>query len=305
MNPLVSVIIPVFNRAHTLAPAIESVKAQGLNIEIIIVDDGSTDQSAKSIRELAEHDSSIRPYILEKNMGGGYARNVGIDAAQGDWIAFLDSDDIWLKDKLKLQLATLLAESNSKPALCFTNLLVDFHDSQPLKPWNTEEYNAGDNVKAYILDKAQVVQTSTILMSANAAKAIRFNDSLRRHQDIDFVLRCQQAGLTFAYVPECLVKYSADPKANRVSKRVNATPSLVWLEVAKEYLTQSEIDAFYLKHVFDMHFKDKAISALVRGIKSINSVQETLLEFTIRVLKLLTPVSFKTSYKKLLNKSVN
>src|ERR1700753_1936926 len=101
--PLVSVVIPTYNRAGLIATAIESVFAQTYpNLEIIVVDDGSVDGTADVFRDLDQASSSswgkvprIR-YLYQKNMGQSCARNTGIAAAQGDWIAFLDSDDYWL-----------------------------------------------------------------------------------------------------------------------------------------------------------------------------------------------------------------
>ncbi len=98
--PYVSVIIPTFNRAHHISRAIDSVLAQDLhNFELIVVDDGSTDNT----RELVEvYGDSLR-YIVQGNQGPGAARNAGVNQATGEWIAFLDSDDVWLPNKLAQQ----------------------------------------------------------------------------------------------------------------------------------------------------------------------------------------------------------
>jgi glycosyltransferase involved in cell wall biosynthesis len=292
MNSLVSVIIPVHNRATQLIDAVTSIQSQHSNVEIIIVDDASTDNSVLVIRELAESNLRIKFKLLEINKGGGYARNVGIDLARGDWIAFLDSDDVWLPGKLQAQLAALQV-CHGAASLCFTNLVVDFHNNTPIQPWNTQSFTAGDSVKQFLLRQHQVVQTSTIVMSATAAKKIRFNDTLQRHQDIDFVLRCEMANLNFIYVDENLVRYSADPNAARVSKRVNATPSLQWLEIAKDYLTAYESDAFYLQHVFDIHFKDKPIEAIHRSWHGVTNNSQSIVEFIARISRQIVPQSIK------------
>jgi glycosyltransferase involved in cell wall biosynthesis len=98
--PLVSVIIPVYNRDRYLAEAIESIFAQTYPaIELIVVDDGSTDRSA----EIAQSYPVI--YHFQPNGGIGSARNTGIALATGEFLAFLDSDDIWVTDKLAKQMA--------------------------------------------------------------------------------------------------------------------------------------------------------------------------------------------------------
>lgn len=100
-NHLISVIIPTYNRAHYICEAIDSALAQTYkNIEIIVVDDGSTDNTKDIIHQL--YNSKVT-YILQKNAGPSSARNNGIKHSKGDLIAFLDSDDVWLPEKLEKQ----------------------------------------------------------------------------------------------------------------------------------------------------------------------------------------------------------
>jgi glycosyltransferase involved in cell wall biosynthesis len=100
--PLVSVIIPVYNCDRYLAEAIESVLAQTYrSIEIIVIDDGSTDNSAT----VAASFGSLVRYYFHQNSGLGASRNRGIELANGEFCAFVDSDDLWTEDKLSLQMA--------------------------------------------------------------------------------------------------------------------------------------------------------------------------------------------------------
>ncbi|GAB5500683.1 MAG: glycosyltransferase [Pseudohongiellaceae bacterium] len=102
MAETVSVIIPSFNRRHCLPRALDSVLAQTVPaLEIIVVDDGSSDGT----RSLIASDYPQVTYLWQPNRGVSAARNAGIEAARGDWLAFLDSDDEWLPSKLELQLA--------------------------------------------------------------------------------------------------------------------------------------------------------------------------------------------------------
>lgn len=106
-SPLVSVIIPVYNCDRYLAQAIESVLNQTYQpLEIIVIDDGSTDNSA----EVAKHfDSSVR-YYYQTQSGAATARNYGTELAKGNFFAFLDADDFWVKDKLTLQMQVFASE---------------------------------------------------------------------------------------------------------------------------------------------------------------------------------------------------
>ncbi|MGH7884319.1 MAG: glycosyltransferase family 2 protein, partial [Thermodesulfobacteriota bacterium] len=109
--PLISVIIPTYNRAHFLPEAIESIRKQNyLSIEIIIVDDGSTDNTKQLVQNLGK---SIK-YIYQENKGPAAARNAGLRGVNGEIIGFLDSDDLWPPNKLKLQLSTLLNSSTTE-----------------------------------------------------------------------------------------------------------------------------------------------------------------------------------------------
>lgn len=105
ISSLVSVITPVFNCSRFIGKSIESVQAQThVDWELICVDDGSTDGSGEIVQSYAERDSRIRLIRLDVNSGAAVARNAGLESASGRYIAFLDSDDLWLPLKLEIQL---------------------------------------------------------------------------------------------------------------------------------------------------------------------------------------------------------
>jgi len=105
-NPLVSVIVPVYNGEEYLGEAIESIISQTYDpLEIIVVDDGSTDSS----REIILSFPQIK-YIYQENKGHAAARNQGIKASKGDFIAFLDADDFWVPEKISMQISEFIAD---------------------------------------------------------------------------------------------------------------------------------------------------------------------------------------------------
>lgn len=112
-TPTISVVIPAYNRADVLPRAVASVLGQTLPpLEVIVVDDSSTDETERVVREL---DPELVRYVrLQSRSGAQAARNRGIAEARGDWVAFQDSDDEWLPDKLERQMA-LLAERDFDP----------------------------------------------------------------------------------------------------------------------------------------------------------------------------------------------
>ena len=124
LRPLVSVVIPTYNRAQQTIAAIESVLAQTYpRFEIIIVDDGSTDGSGDVIqRFIRDRTNGHHPmsFISQPNQGASTARNTGIANAQGEYIAFLDSDDLWVPEKLEWQVRAL-EELKNECSVCFTD----------------------------------------------------------------------------------------------------------------------------------------------------------------------------------------
>lgn len=105
-NPLISIITPCFNGHHYIAHTLKSVLAQTYtHWELIIIDDHSSDQTLAVVEELAKNDARVQVVRLLQNSGPAKARNVGLDLATGNYIAFLDSDDLWMPNKLERQLA--------------------------------------------------------------------------------------------------------------------------------------------------------------------------------------------------------
>ncbi|MDR6854118.1 teichuronic acid biosynthesis glycosyltransferase TuaG [Variovorax guangxiensis] len=123
----VSVIIPCFNAARFIAETIESVLAQTYSsFELMVIDDKSTDGSAELVESYARIDPRVRLIRMPKNAGAPAApRNLGLVAARGEWVAFLDADDLWHPRKLELQMQALNAHS----ALMCSTQMKDFRDS--------------------------------------------------------------------------------------------------------------------------------------------------------------------------------
>jgi len=128
MNDKVSIVTPSYNSQRFIKDTIDSVFAQTYeNWEMIIVDDNSKDNSVEYIKELIKNNSKIKLISLEKNVGAAEARNIALDEAQGRYVAFLDSDDIWLEDKLQEQLSFM---TKNEYAFTFTSYMTFSEDGQ-------------------------------------------------------------------------------------------------------------------------------------------------------------------------------
>jgi len=161
-KPHVSVVIPTHNRANLVTRAVDSVLGQTYaDYEIIVIDDGSTDNTREVLQPYAD---KIR-YIYQDNAGVSAARNAGIRQAQGKWIAFLDSDDQWLPDKLALQIQ-LVQEAGIK--VCFTEVIwqTDARSQKMLEANKTSKNNGRifDEPLDLILDNVLPNAIQTILV---------------------------------------------------------------------------------------------------------------------------------------------
>lgn len=108
-SPLVSIVMPAYNAADFIAESISSVQNQTYaNWELLVIDDGSTDNTTNVVDHFHQEDPRIRNIPLPVNQGAGFARNIGIKASEGDFISFLDADDLWKPHKLTTQLDFML-----------------------------------------------------------------------------------------------------------------------------------------------------------------------------------------------------
>jgi glycosyltransferase involved in cell wall biosynthesis len=191
-----SVIVPVFNRANTLGEALRSVLAQtDQDFEIIVVDDGSKDDPLSVVKAL--DDSRIR-FVRQPNRGGGAARNTGIDLARGQFIAFLDSDDIFLPHHLESMRRLL---DGTRDTVGYAQMLVDRGVGRTIvKP--PRAIAAGEHMATYLLCERGFVPTITVVVPREHAKRVRYSETLRAAEDTDFAIRLFLSGCRFTMVSE-------------------------------------------------------------------------------------------------------
>ena len=181
-HPQISVIIPTYNRAWTLNTAIDSVVAQEYpSVEIIVVDDGSTDETPQL---LARYGDAIQILTLE-NGGVSRARNRGIDASRGDFIAFLDSDDSWLPKKLSEQMDFFAA--NPTALICQTEEIWIRHGKR-VNPCKHHMKPSGDIFEASL--HLCLVSPSAVMMKRALFERVGlFDETLPACEDYDLWLR--------------------------------------------------------------------------------------------------------------------
>ena len=178
----ISVIIPTYNRKNTLPRAVESVLNQTYKpVEIIIVDDGSTDGTKEWFSEMYP----LVHYIYQVNSGVSLARNTGINSARGDWIALLDSDDEWLPDKLELQVKLL--QNNAELRFCHTNEIWIRNGVRINQMKKHQKY--GGNIFKKCLDICRISPSSSLFHTSVIKDVGLFDESLGVCEDYDLWLR--------------------------------------------------------------------------------------------------------------------
>lgn len=217
MTPKVSVVIPTYNRAEKVCKGIESVLAQTFkDAEIVVVDDGSSDNTASVLNQT--FGDRIR-YFHQTNQGASIARNRGVAEARGEWIAFLDSDDIWEPDKLEWQLRAL-EKFGPQCAACYTDVRLFNHDeTRTMFEMAADNYRhaqeMGVNPEAMRLlvrpgGAGMVICLSSLMGRADVIRQTSFDPKLLYSQDSDFMFRL--AMLTgFCYVNRPLIWFDRSP----------------------------------------------------------------------------------------------
>lgn len=201
----ISVVIPTYQRAELLNEAIISAASQTTApVEIVVVDDGSTDATADVVQRLrSELGQEIQvTYLRQVRMGGNAARNAGVRAASGDWIAFLDSDDLWVEDKLEKQLERVSLSPGSVACYCG---LRGFSDEGQL-PVEHRTFPEGD-LSSSLLVRDGTAPTSCYLVRRSVLlDAGLFDEKLQARQDWDMWIRVSRFGAIVS-VPEPLTRF--------------------------------------------------------------------------------------------------
>ncbi|WP_328517201.1 glycosyltransferase family 2 protein [Haladaptatus caseinilyticus] len=224
-----SVIVPTYNRAHSLPRTIESVLSQTLeDIELIIVDDASDDNTTEVVASY--DDDRIRFYKHEENQGASAARNTGIEHAEGQYMAFLDSDDVWLPTKLEKQVLTLELRSDDWVAAYCKAETVHPNGQNAIVKWatqlisrrnKTEGAEGGKELIGSVLDDTLHTSAgSSLIVKSDIVREIDgFDESFNRFQDPEFLIRVLKQGKLACVNETLLLRYeTGSPPADSVAK---------------------------------------------------------------------------------------
>jgi len=221
-NPLVSVIIPVYNGEQYLAKTIDSVLAQTYRpFEIIVLDDGSIDNSA----EIAQSYKEVR-YIYQSNQGVPVARNAGISAARGEFIAFLDQDDMWDSNKLAVQMEHLV--KNPKLGYVIGKQRLFLEPGVEMPSWLREKLLREDQMG--YLPSALLVRVSVFEQTGG------FDPDHQTASDVEWFFKAKDMGIPMAVIPEALVyrRIHSDNQSSQVNALHSEYLKIVRLSVKRQ-----------------------------------------------------------------------
>ncbi len=212
--PLISVVIPSYNRKELTQRAVQSVLDQSCrDLEIIVVDDCSRPEQVYSPEGSSE--VPIRVIRHEINQGVSAARNTGVQAANGELIAFLDSDDTWFPQRLEKQLAFFLQQPDRDNVLVYSSYY-----------WKERHYylkfplallRPGQAMSNYLFIDQGCLHADTWLAAKSLFARVPQNPQLRRSEDWDMLLRMERLGVRFAYCPIMASIRYCDGRNDRLS----------------------------------------------------------------------------------------
>lgn len=226
MKELVSVVIPTYNRKTTICRAIRSVLSQTYNnIEIIVVDDCSKDDTEEVVNQEFGEDKRVSFYKLDKNSGACVARNKGVKLSKGKYVAFLDSDDEFIPKKIELQVEKI---QSTGAQLCATDYTIIYRDGSE---GVVKTYNGPKEEVFFELLYCNFITTGTLIGLRECFIETPFDESQPRYQDWDIVLRLYQK-YSFTFLKERTLLQYYQPVS--ISASTDHEKTLFALEVVYE-----------------------------------------------------------------------
>ncbi len=236
MRDCISVIVPVYNAERYLKGTIDSVLSQPVNLELILVDDGSADGSGAICDAYAREHANVRVFHTT-NHGVSHARNVGLDHAQGCYITFLDADDELCAGALDL-LLKLLLDHNADIAVGKKLMITRSGEEKHIAfPQKTELWTGTDGLQNALADHPATYAVWGKLYRAELIRDIRFVEGMRVHEDSFFVFSCMLREPCVIVADEAVVRYHLSENSASRSKVTDKHLDILRLAQKKQEMT--------------------------------------------------------------------
>ncbi len=269
-QPKATVIIPTYNRVKTLERSIRSILAQTYtDYELIIIDDGSTDNTKELIMEIK--DDRIHYIKSPVNRGAANARNIGIRAAKGEYIAFQDSDDEWVPDKLEKQVK-VLDSTDAEIGMVYSRFFYDLGGNRILK--HPPESMSYEEKSGYIYPqmlKQNLIGTPTMLVRKECLNKVgMFNASLKSLEDWELCLRISKEYKVY-FIDELLHKAYITPGSLSFDIMASVQATCCMLKLYKEDIIKYDLLEYKIRQI--LNYAEK-----INKVEEVNKIIDTIIE---------------------------
>jgi glycosyltransferase involved in cell wall biosynthesis len=250
-TPVVSAVIPTHKRSDVVLRAVHSALSQTYpKMEVVVVIDGPDADTSQILEQ--QSDPRLRIVQLESNVGGADARNAGVAAARGEWIAFLDDDDEWKPEKIERQVQKLHTANCREPIVSCRFIA---HTKSGRYVWPTRFPQLAEPISEYLLVRRGLgkndgfVATPTILTRRSFLKQVPFRSGLKKHQDWDWVLRAKSiSGVELVFCEEPLAICNM-VSVESTSRQPDWKFSLSWIHANRDLTTPRAYASFIATHI--------------------------------------------------------
>ncbi len=280
---MVSCIIPTRNRPELVTRAVKSALMQRWEpLEVIVVVDGPDDRTVQALSSI--DDDRLRVEVLPESVGGGEARNIGVHLARGEWIGFLDDDDEWLPEKIYAQMRIALDWHTQRVVIC-----PRMYVKSPKGPGRVlpqRDPDRGESISEYLLMRRKLtgetqIQTSSFLTSKALLLEIPWDNTLKKHQDLDLYLKWDAAGVDFIFIPDILSIWYVHQAQRSVSNDNDWQYSVRWAEQNAHLFKGGSLAGFIASQVAMRAFERASLRTVAGVFQALHKHGARYLDYLI------------------------
>jgi glycosyltransferase involved in cell wall biosynthesis len=306
-QPLVSIIIPTYNRAHLIGETLDSVLAQTYqNWECIIVDDGSTDNTDEVVSKYVQNDSRFKYYHRPKEYwpGGNDARNYGFEVSKGKYVNWFDSDDLMLPEKIEKQIQ-VIKDTNLDMITCYAlGFYDDIKKNSYFEYFNPKKINSKTPSYDLLNGNLNFSTPGPLWRRGFLTNKELFDERLKKSQEADFNFRISINGLKFKYIEKPLYIIRRNRNENKIKRKkldndLNFIISIFYY-FKNTFITSKKIDQSNVHYIYRKKMMNYAFYRMMFQYTKIRlidlSQSNSYLRYIFKSL-IQTPLNFFTKYR--------
>lgn len=257
-NPIVTAVIPTRNRPDLVVRAVGSALAQTYpGLEVVVVVDGPDAGTVAALNAVTLNDPRVRVIALEESVGGAEARNMGVRAARGKWVALLDDDDEWLPRKIEMQMAQAAINGDYRTLIVCKYICRGTGAEDRIRPRRLPRQD--EAICEYMFDILCYFQTSTFFCSRSLLLEVPFRKAMPGFQDIDWFLRVNShPRVRLIALPEVLSVYYAPEERQTITSSLAWEKRLAWGQANRAFMTGRAYSRFIVGSCVGRAVEEKA-----------------------------------------------